>query len=69
MLFPDLKDLVGLYCDRFVYTSMELKFECECGAEVASYTRGNKKVQLQYRCDECGTIYAVTITPIEGQYA
>lgn len=48
---------------------MELTFECECGAEVSSYTRGDDEVKLQYGCEECGTVYAVTITPLEGQFA
>lgn len=48
---------------------MDMTFECECGAEVATYTRGNKEAKLQYRCDGCGTVYAVTITPLEGQHA
>lgn len=48
---------------------MELTFECECGAEVSSFTRGSDKVKVQYRCDECGTVYAVTITPLDGQFA
>jgi predicted SprT family Zn-dependent metalloprotease len=48
---------------------MNLTFDCDCGTELSSYTRGDDEVKVQYRCDGCGTVYAVTITPLEGPYA
>lgn len=48
---------------------MEIEFDCECGAEVSRLTRGGDVVKVQYNCERCGTVYAVTITPLEGPHA
>jgi predicted SprT family Zn-dependent metalloprotease len=48
---------------------MEIQFECECGETVSHIKRGSTDTQLQYVCDGCETVYAVSITPIKGQHA
>lgn len=46
---------------------MKIQFECCCGEDVSGTTRGTSdEVMTQMRCDECGQIHAITITPIGG---
>ncbi|WP_435064110.1 hypothetical protein [Halobaculum sp. EA56] len=49
---------------------MEYRFECECGAEVADFTRGDDiEVNTVAICDECGATYGLTITAIQNPNA
>jgi len=48
---------------------MEIEFDCDCGEIVSQTTRGGNKTKLQYICENCETIYAVTITPLQGPQA
>lgn len=44
---------------------MEFQFDCECGESVSTFTRGDAhEINTRICCDECGAVYAVTITPI-----
>lgn len=47
--------------------NMEFQFDCECGTEIADFARGNSaESQFHIACDDCGSIYAVTVTQIRG---
>ncbi len=48
---------------------MDLTFDCPCGETVSSYTRGSGDVEFKYKCQGCDTVYAITITPLEGPKA
>lgn len=44
---------------------MNIRFECSCGEDVSGSTRSTAgEVTCQMRCDDCGEMYAVTITPM-----
>ncbi len=44
---------------------MELEIDCECGEPISEFTRGaDSNFDTRVECDECGNVYAVTITPI-----
>lgn len=43
---------------------MELSFECSCGADVSDFVRGDGDVNTRFRCDDCGTVYAVTVSAL-----
>lgn len=46
---------------------MEIEFDCECGEQVADFTRGGgQEISTQLRCEDCGTVYAITITPLNS---
>lgn len=48
---------------------MEFEFSCECGQSVSDFIRNNtKEASFQVPCEDCGAVYAVTVTQIrEGQ--
>jgi hypothetical protein len=48
---------------------MEIEFECDCGEMASHTTRGGNGTRLEYICDNCETVYAVTITPLKGPHA
>lgn len=50
---------------------MEIELSCECGQEISEFTRGESTVaNLQVPCEDCGAIYAVSVTRIlEGEGA
>lgn len=44
---------------------MQIQLDCECGTEISDLIRGDDaEVTFRTVCDECDTIYAVTITPL-----
>lgn len=45
-------------------TRMEISFDCECGEELSTFTRGGGEVDFRYECDDCGAVYAVSITTL-----
>jgi hypothetical protein len=48
---------------------MQFQFECGCGVQLSDYTRGvGDEVTTQVQCQSCGTVYALTITPIVTRY-
>lgn len=48
---------------------MEFQFTCGCGEEISEFTRGeHPEVSTQVGCNDCGTVYALTITPLKEQY-
>lgn len=45
---------------------MEIQFDCECGAEVSDFVRGDDaEMTIRTVCEACDALYAVTITPIQ----
>lgn len=60
----------GFLSNRGVYNrSMELQFECGCGDDVSVFTRGDTpEISSHFRCEECGTTYALTLTVVNAQY-
>lgn len=48
---------------------MEFKFGCECGEEIVDFSRSDNDgdtVDCRTVCDDCGRVYAITITAISG---
>lgn len=44
---------------------MEFEFTCECGRTVSDLVRNNgEETSFQVPCEDCGAIYAVTVTQI-----
>lgn len=43
---------------------MKISFECTCGEEIDDFTRGDGDINTRMRCDECGTVHAVTISAL-----
>ena len=43
---------------------MEFEFTCECGEEIADFTRGGKSKDVHTLCECCGSRYVVTVTKI-----
>lgn len=49
---------------------MEIEFDCDCGSTASALTRSNDgEVSFHIQCDDCESIYAVTVTPISGPHA
>lgn len=42
---------------------MDIQFSCQCGEQVSDTTRSEgEMVSANMRCEECGAVYAVTIS-------
>jgi len=46
---------------------MRFEFECDCGEAVSDTVRGRgvTKTDFQIQCDDCGAVYAVTVTQLQ----
>lgn len=56
-------------CFNRLCVVMEFQFTCGCGEEISEFTRGeHPEVSTQVGCNDCGTVYALTITPLKEQY-
>lgn len=42
---------------------MDIQFDCSCGDRISEFTRGPSP-DIQVKCEQCGAIYAVTITQL-----
>lgn len=48
---------------------MEYQFKCGCGEEVSDFTRGGDiEISSNAICEQCGTVYALTITTLRNKY-
>lgn len=46
---------------------MELELSCDCGQEISEFTRGSSAdANFKVPCEECGAVYAVTVTQIRA---
>ena len=43
---------------------MEFEFTCECGEDIADFTRGRNSKEVHTICECCGSRYVVTVTKI-----
>ena len=45
---------------------MQYQFECVCGAEISDFTRsGDVETNTSAVCEECGSVYGLTITTLQ----
>lgn len=52
------------WAKEWVSLGMDVRFECECGAEIDEFTRGTESSQIRVRCQDCDAVYAFTITQL-----
>ncbi|MFP4591496.1 MAG: hypothetical protein ACLFMX_06630 [Halobacteriales archaeon] len=46
---------------------MEFEFECDCGARVSDFTRGESvESNLVIECPACDAVYALTLTKLQS---